>query len=146
MNAPASFEILMVEDNPGDVRLIQEALKDCRTPHHLTAVVDGEEALAYLRRQGGYREARTPHLVLLDLNLPRMDGRELLSQLKRDPQFQRIPVIVLTTSSADLDIQRSYELHANCYIVKPIAVDQVFAVVRAIESFWFTIARLPTTP
>ena len=136
-------EILLVEDNPGDVRLTRETLKDSKLLNHMSVVGDGIEAMAYLRREGKYLEATRPDLILLDLNLPKKDGREVLAEIKNNEQLRRIPVVVLTTSSAEQDIVRTYDLHANCYITKPVNLDQFSAVVKAIEEFWFTIVRLP---
>jgi chemotaxis family two-component system response regulator Rcp1 len=136
-------EILLVEDNPGDVRLTRESLKDSKLLNHISVVSDGEEAMAFLRREGKYVEATRPDLILLDLNLPKKDGREVLAEIKTDEQLRRIPVVVLTTSSAEQDILKTYDLHANCYITKPVNLDQFSAVVRAIEEFWFTIVKLP---
>ena len=137
------IEILLVEDNPGDVRLTVEALKEGRVHVNLNVVRDGVEALMYLRREGTHAEARRPDLVLLDLNLPRKDGREVLSEVKADPALRRIPIVVLTTSAAEQDILRTYELHANCYINKPVDLDQFIRVVQSIEDFWFTVVKLP---
>ena len=137
------IEILLVEDNPGDIRLTQEALKESKLMNHLSIVHDGVEGLAYLRRQGPYAQAAAPDLVLLDLNLPKKDGREVLRDMKNDSDLRRIPVVVLTTSKAEEDIVRSYENHANCYIHKPVDFSQFMAVVQKIEDFWFTIVKLP---
>ncbi|HSV28448.1 MAG TPA: response regulator [Candidatus Omnitrophota bacterium] len=142
-SAPETFDILLVEDNPGDARLAQEALKEGRMPSRLKVVVDGVEAMTYLRREGGYGEAPRPHLVLLDLNLPRKDGRQVLAEMKADPDLRRIPVVVLTTSQADQDILRSYDLHANCYITKPVDLDRFISVVRSIEEYWCSVVTLP---
>jgi chemotaxis family two-component system response regulator Rcp1 len=136
-------EILLVEDNPGDVRLTIEALRDGKVRNHLNVVTDGVEALLYLRRQGRYAAAARPDLILLDLNLPRKDGREVLAEIKADPHLRSIPVVILTTSQADQDILKSYELNANCYITKPVDLDQFISVVRSIEDFWFTVVTLP---
>jgi CheY-like chemotaxis protein len=136
-------EILLVEDNPGDVRLTMEALKEAKVINNLTVLKDGEEALSYLRRQGSYAQAKRPHLILLDLNLPRKDGREVLAQIKADEALKRIPVVVLTTSQDEQDVLRSYNLHANCYITKPVDLDQFISVVRTIEDFWLGIVVLP---
>ena len=136
-------EILLVEDNPGDVDLTRETLQDSKLLNHMNVVGNGVEAMAYLRRQGKYAEATRPDLVLLDLNLPKKDGREVLAEVKADDQLRRIPVVVLTTSCAEQDILQTYDLHANCYITKPVNLDQFSAVVRAIEEFWFTIVKLP---
>jgi CheY-like chemotaxis protein len=136
-------EILLVEDNPGDVDLTRETLQDSKLLNHMNVVGNGVEAMAYLRRQGKYAEATRPDLVLLDLNLPKKDGREVLAEVKADDQLRRIPVVVLTTSCAEQDILQTYDLHANCYITKPVNLDQFSAVVRAIEEFWFTTVKLP---
>lgn len=136
-------EILLVEDDPGDVRLTMEALKQSKVHTHLSVAGDGIEALAFLRRQGKYKDAKRPDIILLDLNMPRMDGREVLAQLKADPDLQRIPVVILTTSSAEEDICRSYDLHANCYITKPVDLRQFMKIVLSIEDFWFTVVKLP---
>jgi len=133
------IEILLVEDNPADVRLTQEALREGKVKNNLSVARDGEEALAFLRREGAPR----PDLILLDLNLPRRDGREVLKEIKDDPQLRMIPVVVLTTSAAESDILKSYSLHANCYITKPVDLDQFITVVKSIDDFWLTIVRLP---
>jgi chemotaxis family two-component system response regulator Rcp1 len=138
-----TMEILLVEDNPADARLTREVFEGGRLSTHLNVVSDGEQALAFLRREGIYESAPRPKLVLLDLNLPRKDGREVLQELKTDAGLCRIPVIVLTTSAAESDIMRSYELQANCFITKPLDLDEYFSVVRAIEDFWLATARLP---
>lgn len=140
-----TVEILLVEDNPADARLTREVFEGGRLSTHLNVVADGEQALAFLRREGAYAEAPRPKLVLLDLNLPRKDGREVLEELKSDPLLSRIPVIVLTTSAAETDILHSYRLQANCFITKPLDLDEYFSVVRAIEDFWLTTVRLPST-
>jgi CheY-like chemotaxis protein len=137
------IEILLVEDNPGDVRLTQEALKENKVLNNLHVVEDGVEAMAFLHRDGKYVDAVRPDLILLDLNLPRKDGREVLSEIKADDDLKRIPVVVLTVSGAEEDILKSYNLHANCYITKPIDLNQFINVVRSIESFWLTIVKLP---
>ena len=137
------IEILLVEDNPGDVRLTVEALKEGKLRNHMSVVGDGEQALAFLYRQGDHTDAPRPDLILLDLNLPRKDGREVLAEIKDDPDLKRIPVVVLTTSKAEEDIVRTYNLHANCYITKPVDFDQFISVVRSIESFWFSVVSLP---
>ena len=139
------IEILLVEDNPGDVRLTIEALKEAKVINHLTVVKDGVEALAFLRRQGSYDTAPRPHLILLDLNLPRKDGREVLADIKTDDNLKRIPVVVLTTSQDERDVLKSYNLHANCYITKPVDLDQFVRVVRSIEDFWLGIVVLPAS-
>jgi chemotaxis family two-component system response regulator Rcp1 len=137
------IEILLVEDSPGDVRLTREALRDGKVRNHLHVVPDGVQAMAFLRREGPYAEAPRPDLVLLDLNLPRKTGREVLQEVKSDPALAQIPVVVLTTSKADEDVVRAYESHANCFITKPVDFDQFLTVVRSIEDFWLTIVRLP---
>jgi two-component system, chemotaxis family, response regulator Rcp1 len=136
-------EILLVEDNPGDVRLTQEALKDAKVRNRLHAVSDGVEAVAFLRREGRFKDVARPDLILLDLNLPRMDGREVLAIIKEDPDLRRIPVVIITSSAAEQDIARAYNLHANCYVTKPLDVDQFMHVVKTIEEFWLAIVRLP---
>ena len=140
------IEILLVEDNPGDVRLTIEALKEAKVINHLTVLKDGVEALAFLRRQAPYSAAPRPHLILLDLNLPRMDGREVLAAIKADDSVKHIPVVVLTTSQDEQDVLKSYNLHANCYISKPVDLDQFVRVVRSIEDFWLGIVVLPAPP
>jgi len=137
------IEILLVEDNEGDVRLTREVLKDGRIRNTLNVVGDGVEALNYLRREGRFADTKSQDLILLDLNLPKMDGREVLAQIKADPDLRRIPVVVLTTSSSEIDILSAYDLHANCYITKPVDLDQFVKVVRSIEDFWLAIVRLP---
>jgi two-component system, chemotaxis family, response regulator Rcp1 len=133
--------ILLVEDNPSDVMLTQIAMKECKIANHLLVASDGEQALRILRGEDG--GAVRPDLILLDLNLPRMDGRELLAELKKDENLRTIPVVVLTTSDAERDVLQSYQLHANAYVTKPIDMDQFVRVVRAIDEFWFDIVRLP---
>ena len=142
-SAARPMEILLIEDNPGDVRLTREALRDTEVHTRLSVVADGEAALAFLRREGPFAEAPRPDLILLDLNLPKKDGREVLAEIKADPALRRIPVVVLTTSEAEQDIVRSYDLHANCYITKPVDLDAFIEVVRSIEGFWLAIVRLP---
>jgi CheY-like chemotaxis protein len=137
------IDILLVEDNPGDVRLTQEALKDAKVANTLHVVVDGEQAMNFLRKKGIYADAVRPDLILLDLNLPRKDGREVLREIKGDEDLRRIPVVILTTSSAEEDVFRTYSDHANCYITKPISFDQFINVVRSIENFWLTVVKLP---
>ena len=137
------IEILLVEDNPGDVRLTQEALTDNKMRNRLHVVVDGVEAMAFLRREGKYADAPRPDLVLLDLNLPKKDGREVLAEIKADESLKRTPVVILTTSQAEEDILEAYELNANCYITKPVDLDQFLKVVRSIENSWLTIVKLP---
>ena len=140
------IEILLVEDNPGDVRLTIEALKEAKVINHLTVLKDGVEALAFLRRQEPFVKAPRPHLIVLDLNLPKKDGREVLAAIKVDDSLKRIPVVVLTTSQDEQDVLRSYNLHANCYITKPVDLDQFIRVVRSIEDFWLGIVVLPVPP
>jgi two-component system, chemotaxis family, response regulator Rcp1 len=137
------IEVLLVEDNRGDVRLTIEALKDGKIHNHLSVVSDGEEALAFLRRQGQYAKVPRPDLILLDLNLPKKDGREVLMEIKQEKDLKRIPVVILTTSTAEKDIIKTYDLHANCYITKPVDFDQFTNVVKSIEDFWFTVVKLP---
>jgi chemotaxis family two-component system response regulator Rcp1 len=141
--AVVPIDILLVEDNPGDVRLTREALKDSKILNNLSHVADGEAAMAFLRRTGAYAAAPRPDLILLDLNLPKKDGREVLDEIKTDAGLKRIPVVILTVSSADEDILKTYNLHANCFITKPIDFDQFLKVVKSIEDFWLTIVKLP---
>lgn len=136
-------EILLVEDNPGDVRLTMEALREGKVRNHLHVARDGVEALAFLRREGEFAASPRPDFILLDLNLPRMDGREVLQVVKADPSLRFIPVVVLTSSQAEKDILQAYDLHANCYVTKPVDFEQFIHVVRSIEEFWFTIVKLP---
>jgi chemotaxis family two-component system response regulator Rcp1 len=138
-----SVEILLVEDNPGDVRLTLEALRDSKMSNNMNVVEDGVEAMAFLRQEGEYANAPRPDVILLDLNLPKKDGREVLAEVKADENLRRIPVVVLTTSQAEEDILRSYNLQANCYVTKPLDLDQFIKVVRSIEEFWLTIVKLP---
>ena len=138
------IEILLVEDNPGDVRLTREALKEGKVYSNLHTVKDGVEAMEFLRRQGKYSSVPRPDIILLDLNLPKKDGREVLQEIKTDDALKRIPVVVLTTSEAEQDILESYELHANCYVTKPVDLDQFIRVVRSIEDFWLAIVKLPS--
>ncbi len=138
------IEILLVEDNPGDVRLTREAFKEAKMRNNLHAVGDGVEAMEFLRREGEYASASRPDLILLDLNLPRKDGREVLAEVKADPELRRIPVVILTTSKAEEDIAKTYDLHANCYITKPVDFDRFIEVVKQIEGFWLTVVKLPS--
>lgn len=140
-----SIQVLLVEDNEGDIRLTVEALRESNLPMNLTVARDGEEALMLLRRGSGFHEAPQPNLIILDLNLPRKDGRELLSEIKTDPLLALIPVVVLTTSDAKEDVASMYRLHANCYITKPFDLDELIRVVRSIREFWFSVVRLPET-
>jgi len=139
------IEILLVEDNAADVRLTREAFDDAKVLNNLNVVGDGVEAMAYMRREGKYGNATRPDLVLLDLNMPRKDGREVLAEVKADPDLMRIPVVILTVSKAEEDVLKSYNLHANCYISKPVNLAQFLKVVASIESFWLTIVELPPT-
>jgi CheY-like chemotaxis protein len=143
LDSAHAVEILLVEDNPGDVRLTREALREGKVHHNLHVTVDGVAALAYLHREGEHAGAARPDLILLDLNIPKKDGRQVLTEIKADPALSRIPVVVLTTSQAEEDVARTYALHANCYINKPVDFDQFMRVVKAIEDFWFSIVRLP---
>ncbi|GAB2821248.1 response regulator [Actinoallomurus bryophytorum] len=138
-----SIEVLLVEDDPGDVLLTKEAFADNKVKNNLNIVSDGEEAAAYLRRQGVYANAARPDLILLDLNLPRKDGREVLRDIKADPELRSIPVVVLTTSEADEDILNSYALHANAYVTKPVDFDSFIRIVRQIDDFFVTVVKLP---
>lgn len=136
-------EILLVEDNPGDVRLVKESLKDIKVLNNLRVAKDGQEALDFLHREGNHTEAPHPDLILLDLNLPKKDGREVLGEIKADKDLKRIPVVVLTTSKAEEDILKSYNLQANCYITKPVDFDEFVKVIKSIKDFWLTIVKLP---
>ncbi len=136
-------EILLVEDNPGDVRLTQEAMKEGKMRNNLSVAVDGVEAMAFLRREGKYADAPRPDVVLLDLNLPKKDGRSVLTEIKEDPDLRRIPVVILTSSKAEEDIFNSYDSHANCYITKPGDLEQFIEVVKSVEGFWVQIVKLP---
>ncbi|HLF06593.1 MAG TPA: response regulator [Thermoplasmata archaeon] len=140
---PTTHEILLVEDNPADVRLIKEAFQEAAIACDFSIAADGEEALTYLQRKGAHTTAPRPALILLDLNLPRLDGRELLAIIKRDPQLKNIPVVVLTSSQAEQDISKSYDSYANCYVTKPVNLDDFIEVVKAIHRFWLAVARLP---
>jgi CheY-like chemotaxis protein len=137
------IEILYVEDNPADVRLTVEALKEHKVRNRLTVVPDGEQAMQFLHRAGRYAHATRPDLILLDLNLPRMDGREVLGEVKADPDLRRIPVVVITSSQAEQDIVRTYDLHANCYVTKPVDLSRFLDVVKSIEGFWLSVVTLP---
>ena len=137
-------EILLVEDNPGDVRLTQEAFNEGRLRNNLSVVGDGVEAMAFLRQEGEHVMSPRPDIILLDLNLPKKDGREVLAELKQDPQLRRIPVVVLTTSRAEQDILNAYDLHANCYVTKPVGLDEFISVVKEIEDFWLMLVKLPS--
>jgi CheY-like chemotaxis protein len=137
------IEILLVEDNPGDVRLAVEALRDAKVANRLHIVEDGVEAMSFLRREGRYTDVPQPNLILLDLNLPRKDGREVLAEIKQDADLKRIPVVILTSSAAEQDVVQAYNLYANCYITKPMDLDQFLKVVRSIEDFWLIVVTLP---
>ncbi|QKE41668.1 MAG: response regulator [Ferrovum myxofaciens] len=141
MGRPAEF--LLVEDNPGDVRLTKEALTESKLYNNLNVVHDGLEALRFLRQEAPYENAPRPDVILLDLNLPKIDGREVLATIKSTPEFKRIPVVVISSSEAEADILRSYDLHVNCYVTKPVNLDQFIKVVQSIETFWLTIVKLP---
>jgi chemotaxis family two-component system response regulator Rcp1 len=136
-------ELLLVDDNPGDIRLLQEALREGKVPSNRSVATDGSEAMDFLRRSGRFADAARPDLILLDLNLPRKSGMTVLAEIRSDATLSQIPVIVLTSSAAEEDIARAYELRANCYITKPLDLEQFFRVVRAIEDFWLTVAKLP---
>ncbi len=138
-----AIDILLVEDNPGDVRLTKEALKDAKVLNEIYVAKDGVEAMEFLHKQGQFTEAPIPDMILLDLNLPRKDGREVLAEIKKDPKLKHIPVIVLTTSKADEDIIKTYNLHANAYITKPVDLNRFVEIIHALEEFWFTIVKLP---
>jgi chemotaxis family two-component system response regulator Rcp1 len=137
------IEILLVEDNPGDVRLAVEALRDAKVANRLHVVEDGVEAMSFLRREARYADVPRPDLILLDLNLPRKDGREVLAEIKQDADLKRIPVVILTSSAAEQDVMQAYNLHANCYITKPVDLDQFLKVVKSIEDFWLMVVKLP---
>lgn len=140
---PSAIEVLLVEDDPGDVLMTQEAFEEHKVHNRLNIVNDGVDALAYLRREGEYADAARPDLILLDLNLPRMDGREVLSKIKNDHSLRQIPVVVLTTSQAEEDVLRSYQLHANAYVTKPVDFERFIAVVRQIDEFFVSVVKLP---
>jgi CheY-like chemotaxis protein len=136
-------EILLIEDNPGDARLTIEAMREAKLGNRVHVVEDGVQAMAYLRRQGEYSAAPRPDLILLDLNLPLKDGREVLAEVKTDPGLKRIPVVVLTTSRADEDVRHAYDLHANCYVTKPVDLEQFMLVIKQIDEFWIKVTVLP---
>ena len=143
VNENRPVEILLVEDNPGDERLTREALKEGKVYSNLHTVKDGVEAMEFLRREGKFKDAPRPDIILLDLNLPRKDGREVLQEVKTDEDLKRIPVVVLTTSKAEEDVLRTYNLHANCYVTKPVDLEKFMVVVKTIDSFWLTVVTLP---
>jgi CheY-like chemotaxis protein len=138
-----SVDILLVEDNPGDVRLAKEALKECKIDNTVYVVQDGIEAMAFLRKEGQHEKAPRPDLILLDLNLPRKSGREVLAEVKTDPELKRIPIVIMTVSRDEEDVLKAYNLHANCYITKPIDFGQFIRITQSIEDFWFRIVKLP---
>ena len=142
-NIGSAVEILLVEDNPGDVRLTIEALKESKILNNLNVVDDGIEALAYLNKEGKYKDRPHPDLIILDLNLPRKDGREVLAEIKEHKNFKRIPIVILTISEAEEDILKTYQLHANCFITKPVDINQFIKVVKSVSNFWFSIVKLP---
>ncbi len=139
-----AIELLIVEDDPGDVLLTREALSGSRIPHNLRVVEDGEAAVAYLRQEGEHAEAVRPDLVFLDLNLPRLDGREVLARVKSDPQLRTIPIVILTTSESQEDVRRSYDLHANAYVTKPVDLEDFTRIVRQVDEFFLSVAQLPS--
>jgi chemotaxis family two-component system response regulator Rcp1 len=143
MGRPVEF--LLAEDNPGDVRLTKEALRESKISNNLNVVPDGVEAMAFLRREGKYFQAPRPDVILLDLNLPKKDGREVLAEVKADPHLRLIPVVIITSSEAEQDVLRTYELHANCYVTKPVDLEQFIKVIQSIETFWLTIVTLPSS-
>lgn len=143
MGRPVEF--LLAEDNPGDVRLTKEALRESKISNNLNVVPDGVEAMAFLRRDGKYADAPRPDVILLDLNLPKKDGREVLAEVKADPSLRLIPVVIITSSEAEQDVLRTYELHANCYVTKPVDLEQFIKVIQSIETFWLTIVTLPSS-
>ncbi len=145
MNKPV-IHVLLVEDNPADARLTEEAMRELGVPTKLHHVWDGEQALAFLRREDDFGEAPRPHIILLDLNMPRMDGRGVLREIKQDPALMTIPVVVLTTSEAEEDILNSYALHANCYVQKPVDLEKFMTILGLIENFWLEAVRLPPSP
>lgn len=136
-------EILLVEDNPGDVRLAKEGLRESKVINNLHVVDDGVDAMAFLRKEGNYADAVTPDLILLDLNLPKKDGREVLAEVKEDKDLSRIPIVILTTSQAEEDVMKTYDLHANCYVTKPVDLDQFVKIVKSLNNFWFEMVTLP---
>jgi chemotaxis family two-component system response regulator Rcp1 len=146
LHGPQTINVLLVEDSPGDIRLTQEALKDAKMHINLHVARDGEEAMVFLRHEGEQADAPRPDLILLDLNLPKKDGREVLKEIKEDPTLMTIPVVILTTSASEADILRSYSLHANCYITKPVDLDGFLTVVKSIDNFWMSVVKLPGKP
>jgi chemotaxis family two-component system response regulator Rcp1 len=146
LHGPQPIHVLLVEDSPGDIRLTQEALKDAKMHINLHVARDGQQAMSFLMRQGEYANGPRPDLILLDLNLPKKDGREVLKEIKEDPTLKIIPVVILTTSASEADILRSYSLHANCYITKPVSLDGFLTVVKSIDNFWMSVVKLPGRP
>jgi two-component system, chemotaxis family, response regulator Rcp1 len=146
LNGPQPIQVLLVEDSPGDIRLTQEALKDAKLHINLHVARDGEHAMSFLMREGKYANVPRPDLILLDLNLPKKDGREVLQEIKESQTLKIIPVVILTTSASEADILRSYSLHANCYITKPVSLDGFLTVVKSIEDFWMSVVKLPSKP
>jgi len=142
----AAIEVLLVEDSPGDVRLTREAFKDAKVHINLSVASDGAEAMAFLKHEGIHAKAPRPDLILLDLNLPKKDGREVLAELKESPVLKCIPVVILTTSASEMDIQGSYQHHANCYIAKPVDLEGFLKVVKSIDNFWLSVVKLPREP
>ncbi|MCI0701822.1 MAG: response regulator [Planctomycetia bacterium] len=142
-NRGEPIEILLVEDSPDDADLTKDALRDGKVRNRISHVENGVEAMSFLRREGAYTDAPRPDLILLDLNMPRKNGREVLSEVKQDPELRRIPVVIMTSSDDEEDVLRAYDQHVNCYVTKPVDLDQFVKVVQSIESFWFTIVRLP---
>jgi chemotaxis family two-component system response regulator Rcp1 len=142
-NIGKPVDILLVEDNPGDVRLTKEALRDAKVRNKIFVAKDGVEAMEFLRKEGSFTDMQTPDLILLDLNLPRKNGREVLTEIKNDPELKRIPVVILTSSTADEDILKAYNLHANCYITKPVDLNGFVKIMHSLDEFWFTIVKLP---
>lgn len=143
MGRPVEF--LLAEDNPGDVRLTKEALRESKISNNLNVVPDGVEAMAFLRREGKYADAPRPDIILLDLNLPKKDGREVLAEVKADPNLRLIPVVIITSSEAEQDVLKTYELYVNCYVTKPVDLEQFIKVIQSIETFWLTIVTLPSS-
>jgi CheY-like chemotaxis protein len=142
-NVGKAVDILLVEDNPGDVRLTKEALRDAKVLNKIFVAKDGVEAMEFLRKEGAFTDRHTPDLILLDLNLPRKDGREVLAEIKEDPKLKHIPVVILTSSKADEDVLEAYNLHANCYVTKPVDLNGFVEIMHSMEEFWFTIVKLP---
>lgn len=142
-NTPRPIEILLVEDNPGDARLTLEAMREAKVKNQIHVVEDGVEAMEFLRREGGFGNAPRPDLILLDLNLPKKDGRAVLAEVKADPALKRIPVVILTTSRAEEDVLKAYDLHANCYVTKPVNLAQFMKVIALIDEFWINVVTLP---